>query len=290
MANKTVKSGEEYKVLKQTSKIKKIANLFSIVWVVGVVVPAVYFMFNYSEAIRNWALVKGIDVANNAMISQYDDLTKSLVKNVDVSKYTSKIDVPEVKLDSVATKTEKVSKTANVLSKFGVKGADKVADSSAVLQKQVDKINSEIKEKTNKFTKKIESDLNTALKKELQEFGKKQMQKQLKLSDANYKNLVAERYGFMTESERKISASIYNEFAKNKTPMISSVIKTINKYFIWFELLFALLIVVVGFIPVIVVRKIAKMFTDNFTKCPYCGKVFLSKKAKLNILAKFKFW
>ena len=50
------------------------------------------------------------------------------------------------------------------------------------------------------------------------------------------------------------------------------------------------MIVLIGFVPVVIMFKIAKMFVDNFTTCPYCKKIFLSKKAKLGILSKFKFW
>ena len=52
----------------------------------------------------------------------------------------------------------------------------------------------------------------------------------------------------------------------------------------------AVLVLVVGLLPVVIALKIAKLFTDNFTKCPYCGKVFLSKKAKFGIISKLKFW
>lgn len=287
---KNVKSGDEYKVLKQKSKAKKIAWVLSILWIVLAVVPVLDFVYKNSNSLRDFVVIKGVYEANSALMSQYNTMSDDLLKSINVSKYTSKIDIPEIKLDKISGKTDKVAKTANVLSKFGVKGADKVADTSAALQKQVDKINNEIKEKTQSVSKALEQDLNKALRQELKSFGEKQMQKQLQLSDANYKNLLAGRYGIMTDGERKISSSIYAELSKNKSSTVKGVISYINKYYKWISYAILALIVLVGLVPVVIMLKIAKMFTNNFTQCPYCKKIFLSKKAKLGILSKFKFW
>ncbi len=287
---KNVKSGDEYKVLKQKSKAKKIAWGLSILWIVLAVVPVLDFVYKNSNSLRDFVVIKGVYEANSALMSQYNTMSDDLLKSINVSKYTSKIDVPEIKLDKISGKTDKVAKTANVLSKFGVKGADKVADTSAALQKQVDKINNEIKEKTQSVSKALEQDLNKALRQELKSFGEKQMQKQLQLSDANYKNLLAGRYGIITEGERKISSSIYAELSKNKSSTVKGVISYINKYYKWISYAILALIVLVGLVPVVIMLKIAKMFTNNFTQCPYCNKIFLSKKAKLGILSKLKFW
>lgn len=287
---KNVKSGDEYKVLKQKSKAKKIAWGLSILWIVLAVVPVLDFVYKNSNSLRDFVVITGVYEANSALMSQYNTMSDDLLKSINVSKYTSKIDIPEIKLDKISGKTDKVAKTANVLSKFGVKGADKVADTSAALQKQVDKINNEIKEKTQSVSKALEQDLNKALRQELKSFGEKQMQKQLQLSDANYKNLLAGRYGIMTDGERKISSSIYAELSKNKSSTVKGVISYINKYYKWISYAILALIVLVGLVPVVIMLKIAKMFTNNFTQCPYCKKIFLSKKAKLGILSKFKFW
>lgn len=287
---KNVKSGDEYKVLKQKSKAKKIAWGLSILWIVLAVVPVLDFVYKNSNFLRDFVVIKGVYEANSALMSQYNTMSDDLLKSINVSKYTSKIDIPEIKLDKISGKTDKVAKTANVLSKFGVKGADKVADTSAALQKQVDKINNEIKEKTQSVSKALEQDLNKALRQELKSFGEKQMQKQLQLSDANYKNLLAGRYGIMTDGERKISSSIYAELSKNKSSTVKGVISYINKYYKWISYAILVLIVLVGLVPVVIMLKIAKMFTNNFTQCPYCKKIFLSKKAKLGIISKLKFW
>lgn len=287
---KKVKSGDEYKVMHQTSTAKKIANVFSFLWIVCITLPLCYVIYTKADAIKEFAVVKGVYEANKALMDQYTTLSNDLVKKININKYTSKIKVPEIKLDSVVEKTEKVNKTANILSKVGVKEATKVADTTSALQKQVDKINTQIKTSTENIAKTLQSDLTGALKEELSEFGSSQMQKQLSLTDASYKNLVADRYGIMTENQRKITSSIYKEFSNSKVSVVKNVMSSINKYFKWITLGVVVLAFIITLIPVIIARKIAKIFTKNFNKCPYCGKVYFSKQGKLGLLSVLKFW
>ena len=288
--NVQVKSGEEYKILKRTPMPKKVAKIFSVLWILGVVAPAMYFVYNNANAVRNYAVVTGVYEANKALLNQYDDLSAQLMKKIDVNKYTAKIKIPEIKLDKVSGATEKVGKTAGVLSAFGVKGANKVADKSNALQAQVDKVNAEIKTKTQEVAKTLSSDLNKAIKSELDGLGKSQMQKQLQLSDTNYANLVSGRYGVVSESGRKVASAIYAELSKNSHHIVRNVMSAITKYYMYIVWGVMALMLVIGFVPVVIAFKIASALSDNFIKCPHCGKIFLSEKAKWGILAKFKFW
>lgn len=287
---KKIQSGDEYKVMHQKSTAKKIANIFSFLWIICVTLPVCYVIYTRADAIKEFVVVKGVYEANKALMDQYATLSNDLVNKINVSKYTSKIKVPEIKLDNVVEKTEKVNKTANILSKVGVKEATKVADTTSALQKQVDKINTQIKESTENITKTLQSDLTNALKEELSEFGANQMQKQLSLNDTNYKNLVADRYGIMTEGQREITSSIYKEFSNSKVSGVRNVMTAINKYFKWFALGVLIIVFIITLIPVIIAKKIAKIFTKNLNKCPYCGKVYFSKQGKLGLLGFLKFW
>lgn len=287
---KKATSGDEYKILHQTSTAKKIAKIFSFLWIICITIPVCYVIYSKADAIKEFVVVKGVYEANKALMDQYTTLSNDLVKKININKYTSKISIPEIKLDSVVEKTEKVNKTANILSKVGVKEATKVADTTSALQKQVDKINNQIKTSTENITKTLQSDLTSALKQELSEFGANQMQKQLSLNDTNYKNLVADRYGIITETQRKITASIYKEFSNSKVSGVKTVMQAINKYYRWFAYGVIALVFIITLIPVIIAFKIAKIFTKNFNKCPYCGKVYFSKQGKLGLLGVLKFW
>jgi hypothetical protein len=290
MANKVVKSGEEYEVMKQRQGAKTFAKVFVILWALLVSAPLTWWIYSHSSDVRNYAVVRTVYETNKVIMDEYRELSSRVVSKINISKYVSKIEVPEVKLDKATDAAAKANKAAGLLAAVGVKGADKAADATAALQKQVDKINAQIKDGTDKLAKTLASDINAAIKKELDSLAQNQMQKQLKLSDANYKLLVAGRYGILSESERKASKSIYAEFSKNDLPAVRNVLELINAYFAWIALGLAGVALLLSLVPAFLVWKVCAAISKSFTKCPYCGRVFVSKAGKLGILKLFKFW
>lgn len=55
---KIAKTGEEYKVLKQKSTPKRIAKIFTLIWVVFVMLPVLYISLTYAVQIKEYAFVK----------------------------------------------------------------------------------------------------------------------------------------------------------------------------------------------------------------------------------------
>lgn len=289
---KTAKTGEEYKVLKQKSTPKRIAKIFTLIWVVFVMLPVLYISLTYAVQIKEYAFVKGIYEANDLLLTQYKDLSEQVISKVDISKYVSKIDIPEIKLDKqldkVSETTQKVNQASTALSKLGVKGMDKVQDKTNVLQQQVDKINAQIKDVTAKTQALLQTDIQAALKKEVNALANTQIKKQLGLSDGTYKNFVNEKFGWQTENERKITAAIYADFGKGSKGIFRKFVPLLDKYFKWISWGFSALLFIILLIPIVVAWYVAKKLSANFTECPYCGKVFLSKAAKFNLLKLFK--
>ena len=101
----TAVTGEEYKVLKQKSTPKRIAKIFTLIWILFVIAPVLYISLTRAVEIKEYAVVKGFYEANSVLIDQYKDLSEKVISKVDISKYISKIDIPEIKLD----KLDKVS-------------------------------------------------------------------------------------------------------------------------------------------------------------------------------------
>ena len=60
----TATQGEEYKILKQSSPLVKAANIFSLIWVLAVTCPAVYFTFSHADEIRQFAVVAAVGKTN----------------------------------------------------------------------------------------------------------------------------------------------------------------------------------------------------------------------------------
>ena len=286
--NKTVKTGDEYLLKKQKSTPKKIAKILILFWILCVMSPVMYVGLTKSVQIKEYVIVKGIYEANEVLMNQYQNFSNQVISKVNVSEYTSKIEIPEIKLDKLTQTTEKVEKTANALSKLGLKGADKVSENTAMLQAQVDKVNQQIQEATLKTKKILETDIQASLKKSVTTLADTQLQKQLNLSKSAYQAFASENFGFMGMDKQKNTFVIYAELAKGASGVFKDAISWIDKYFNLIRWTVCGLLFVLMLIPVAIVWWIAKKLSSNFTECPYCGKVFLSKAGKLNLLKMFK--
>ncbi|HAW33595.1 MAG TPA: hypothetical protein DCX19_03030 [Alphaproteobacteria bacterium] len=292
--DKEDKNGRDYKLLHSTPKLVKAAKLFSLIWILAVTVPALYFVSEHAESLKEYAVVRAVGEANGVLTDQYDAFSAKVLNGVDVEKYTANVKIPEIKLDKQLAQVEKTTKKtkdiASKLAKLGVKDAAKVENSTDMLQKQVDKINKQLKTAANDLKTTVNKNVRDGLKKEISSLAETQIRKQLALSDSSYKKLSNGRYGLTSESDRAATATIYKELAKNKKGVFSDVVKTVDKYFrCGYWAIFAL-VLIVSLLPPFVVTKLAKKFSAFYTQCPYCQKVFLSKKNAFNILKVLKFW
>ncbi len=285
---KKATSGEEYKILKQTSTPKKIAKILILAWTVCVIAPVMYVCLTQAVLLKEFAVVKSVGALNGLLQNQYTNLTSDVIQKVDIQKYTSQIKVPEIKLDQVTETTEKVAKVSGALAKLGVKNADKVEDSTKELQEKLDKANAKLQASIEQIQKTLETDIQAALTKELSGLADTQVQKQLGISSSAYARLVKGDFGFKTQTEREATTMIYQELAQAKKGLLTSVLSYLDCYFNWVKWIVTVLVLVVLLVPVVLVWWIAKKLSANFTQCPYCGKVFLSKAAKFNLLKLFK--
>lgn len=285
---KTAVVGEEYKVKRQKSTPKKVARIFILLWILGVMIPAVYLTFTQATVLKEYALVKGVGTLNEALQTQYTALTNDVVSRVNISQYTSKIKVPEIKMDSVLKTTSKVGKASAALAKLGVQPAEKIEDTTNILQKKVDEVNAALQKSTEQIQKTLESDVQAALKKELSGLADSQVQKQLGISGKAYQHLLKADYGLMTPSARQITSSVYRELSQSKKGILKTTLATMDAYFLWFKWGITILLALVLLIPPVIAWWIAKKLSATFTECPYCGKIFISKKAKLGLLKLFK--
>lgn len=293
----TATTGDEYKLLHQTSFLIKAARIFALIWVLAVIVPAVYGIAKYGESIKEFAVVKAVGAANGILADQYDAFADKVLKSVDIDKYTAKLNVPELKLDTsklekLTKTTDKAKKLSSTLSKLGVKEADnvnkKITEATDALQTQVSKINKQLKSSTDEVKSALNKNVRDGLKREVTALASSQMQKQLALSDSAYKKIVKGDYGLTSEQDRKATAGIYKELKKGG--IFKDAVRKTDAYYrygFWAVLIVASVLLL---IPPFLAMKLAKKFSAVFTQCPYCGKVFMTKKNGLNLLKLIKFW
>lgn len=285
---KKATSGEEYKILKQTSTPKKIAKILILAWTICVIAPVMYVCLTQAVLLKEFVVVKSVGALNGLLQNQYTNLTSDVIQKVDIQKYTSQIKVPEIKLDQVTETTEKVAKASGALAKLGVKNADKVESSTKALQEQLNQANTKLQASIEQIQKTLETDIQAALTKELSGLADTQVQKQLGISSSAYARLVKGDFGFKTAAEREATTMIYQELAQAQKGLLTQVLSYLDCYFNWVKWAVTVLAFVILLVPVVLVWWIAKKLSANFTQCPYCGKVFLSKAAKFNLLKLFK--
>ena len=283
-----VRGDSDYLLLKQKSTPKKVAKTLICLWILLVICPVMYICLNKSNSIKEYAIVKGVYETNKVLMAQYDNFSKQVLDAVDVSKYTSKIELPEIKLDKVSQTTQQVEKATGALSKLGIKGMDKIQDTTASVQAQVDKVNRQIQDATEKVKKVLQTDIQKALKIQVEDLASTQIQKQLGLNDKAYNLFSKNDFGLLTEQARNSTSLIYTQLSKNSSSAIKDAFSLINKYFNWFVYGVSALFFIILIIPILIVWWIAKKLSSNFIECPYCKKVFLSKVGKFNLLKIFK--
>lgn len=293
----TATTGDEYKLLHQTSFLIKAARIFSLIWILAVIASAMYFIAIYGENIKEFAVVKTVGMANGVLAEQYDAFTDKVLKSVDINKYTAQLKIPEVKLDTsklekLTKTTDKAKKLSSTLSKFGVKEADnvnkKITEATDTLQTQVKKINKQLKSSTDELKTALNNSVRDGLKKEVTALAASQMQKQLALSDSAYKKVVKGSYGLTSEQDRKATASVYKELKKGG--IFKDAVRKIDAYYTYGFWAVLIIVSVLLLIPPFLAMKLAKKFSAVFTQCPYCNKVFMTKKNGLNLLKLIKFW
>ncbi len=293
----TATEGEEYKLLHQTSFLIKAARIFSLIWILAVIAPAMYFIATYGENIKEFAVVKTVGMANGVLAEQYDAFTDKVLKSVDINKYTAQLKIPEVKLDTsklekLTKTTDKAKKLSSTLSKLGVKEADnvnkKITEAADTLQTQVNKVNKQLKSSTDELKATLNKNVRDGLKKEVSALASSQMQKQLALSDSAYKKVVKGHYGLMSEQDRKATAGVYKELRKGG--IFKDAVRKVDAYYCYGFWAVLVVVLVLLLIPPFLAMKLAKKFSAVFTQCPYCHKVFMTKKNGLSLLKLIKFW
>ena len=287
MAKKAV-VGEEYKVLKQKSTPKKIAKFLIFVWGICVIVPALYLTCTQSEKMKEFVVVKAVYTVNDVLKTQYESLTSEVLNAVNINQYTSKIEVPEIDLKQFNEAAEKTKKAAATLAKLGIKDASKIEDTTADLQKKFNNVNAQLQKSADKVRQTLQSDITAALQKELSGFADEQVQKQLGIDPAVYQSLIRQEFGLFSTEKQAATQTIYTALAESQKGLLNGMLGLLDSYFQYVVWGIMALVVILGLVPIVIVWWIAKKLSDNFTECPYCHKVFLSKKAKFNLLKLFK--
>ena len=297
--------GNEYQIISAHNRIKKIALIISIIWILLIVIPVSYILFLHSNDLKNYIVVFGMDKLNTTVTEQYqslvDNALNALKLDDKIQQLSDSIKIPEIKVDKITETTGKIDKTVETASKvsglLGKFGADtgkvdnalnQVDEINAKVEKIVISANDQLNKAKSDITNQLKNGIEPAIKKEINDVAQKEIQNFLKLSDANYKNFVGKRYGLFSATKRAYTNNIYNEFLKNKTQGLKFILPLMEKYFVYIRLVFVLCAIAITIIPVFLLKSLVGKITSTFSQCPHCNKFYISNKNKLAILSLFK--
>lgn len=281
---------EEIKIQKQP--LLKFAKIFALVWILFIAIPTIYIANNKSFSIQQYGIVLGVRQINSFLEDQYNSLATKALNKINIDKYTSKISIPtidfekELKLDSISeisNKTAVAKKATSAISKLGIKNISKLDTNLETIQKQIDdankklkdsanKLNQQISTTTNKLKTNLSSDLKSGLKDELSSLTGNQIRSQLNLTNQQFTVLKKGTF----EIDSKDTADIYNSL--KASGIFKQFIKNTEKYASVIKTILLITLSVFLFIPPILVWVVAKVLSKKYTTCPYCNKVFISKK------------
>jgi len=319
MAKKIVKEGTEYEVLHTKSRAAKIFLIFTLVWVFLVAVPLTWILYRNAASVQRFAIVTAVAEMNSFVLEQTSALEDRLLKAVDVNKLVGKVKIPTIDASGIVSAVDKANSQISGLTKQmeslndsvnkikaaaklvridispinldGVMGSMREISAGAnSVKTQVDKANEQMKSTLEQATKTLATDFNDHIRKEISGASAKSMQKVLNLSDASFALLQRSDYGVLTEKSRANTLKIYSEFEKTTVPVIKHIMSAVRTYWSWISIVLTIIFAVLMIIPIVIANKIKKMFTDYLDRCPHCGKIFIAKRAKFNILRWFKFW
>ena len=276
MAKKIVQSGSEYELLTAKSTAMKAARIFSLAWVLLVALPVGVASFVYVDDMKKWAIGYAAGEAVGALMSQYADISDRIAEKVDVNKYVAKVKLPEIKADSLLAGVEKISAQSSAVSGQ----VDRLASALAKLPK-IPGVKLEVPNVSQLTSAaKSLSDATAGIKREAEN-----LNANVKSSVDSVARNLARDFNAQLRAEMD---SFGRDLAKKSMKALN--IKTPPVPFYW-AVVFAILAFVVCLVPALLAFKVAKMFTNYLDRCPHCGKVFIARRAKQNLLKLLvKFW
>lgn len=284
----TTESQDKALLLKQKSTPKKVARIFALLWIVGIICPAMYLLISSSGRIKEFIVVKAVAEVNAALTNQYSQFTDSLLSEIRLDGIADNIKIPELKTDALQKNIQQIQAASAFLNKTKLVKTNQLDNTVKDIEGKINQLNLQIKQMAQEVQKTAQKQLQSELKKQISAFADRQVQKQLGLSQEAYAFLTKGTFGLFKTEGKKATAVIYAELVQNKSGFLSASLKTLDAYFVWIVCVISVLALVILLIPVVLVFWVAGKLSATFAECPYCKKVFLSKQGKLSFLKVLK--
>lgn len=297
---------------------KRIFAITSIVWLLFVAMFPLYVKHHYAEPIKKSMVVSMFFDLQRNIAEQYARLLSGIKDAINLEKPVAiavdKVKIAQKQVDKVSTvtdaakektaaakkQTDGVKKLTGLAKMFGAntdsvdaaidqankgidqanKGIARVDDTAAMVNRQLDKVQSDLVKLTQIEVDKI---IDAAIKKELDKqsggLGT------TLLTDYGVKHVYAWR-----PSSWPVGVKIYNDLEKSNLGIVQILTRTVNEYFAYVAWALVVAAWLLGFFIWTIILKKYKMTIAPFLVCPRCGHTFADKRTFVSWLKVLQPW
>ena len=297
---------------------KRVFAITSIVWLLFVAMFPLYVKHHYAEPIKKSMVVSMFFDLQRNIQEQYAKMLAGIKDAINLEKPVAmaidKVKVAQKQVDKVTDKTAQakeatnkakdttsgVKKLTGLANMFGVKtdavdnaldkanagidqankGIARVDDTAAMVNRQLDKVQTDLVKLTQIEVDKI---IDAAIKKELDKqsggLGT------TLLTDYGIKHVYAWR-----PSSWPVGVKIYNDLEKSNLGVVQILTRTVDDYFAYVAWCLVVAAWVLGFFIWTIILKKYKMTIAPFLVCPRCGHTFADKRTFVSWLKVLQPW
>ena len=297
---------------------KRVFAITSIVWLLFVAMFPLYVKHHYAEPIKKSMVVSMFFDLQRNIQEQYAKMLAGIKDAINLEKPVAmaidKVKVAQKQVDKVTDKTAQakeatskakdttsgVKKLTGLANMFGVKtdavdnaldkanqgidqanaGIAKVDDTAAMVNRQLDKVQSDLVKLTQIEVDKI---IDAAIKKELDKqsggLGT------TLLTDYGIKHVYAWR-----PSSWPVGVKIYNDLEKSNLGVVQILTRTVDDYFAYVAWGLVVAAWIAGFFIWTIILKKYKMTIAPFLVCPRCGHTYADRRTAVSWLKVLQPW
>jgi len=297
---------------------KRIFVIVSVIWLLFVAMFPLYVKHHYSGPIKKSIVVSMFFDLQRNIAEQYERLLAGIKDSINLEKPVAaaidKVKLAQDKVNKVTDTTAKakdttakakettgsVKKLTGLAGMFGVKtdgvdkaldkanatvdkankGIEKVDDTAAMVNKQLDKVQTELVKVTQIEVDKM---IDNAIK------------KQLDKSSGGLGTTFLTNYGIKhvypwRPSSWPVAVKIYNDLEKSDLGVVQILTRTVNHYFGFVAWGLVIAAWAAGLFIWSLILKKYKMFVAPFLVCPRCGHTYADKRTAMSLLKALQPW
>lgn len=300
------------------ARVKSIFAVITVIWFALVIYVPLHIKNTYSAPIKKSIVVSIFFDLQRNIAEQYEQLLQGIKKSINlekpvafaidkvkvaegaVAKVTDTTDKAKQVTADAKEKTDTAKKVSGLASMFGVKtdginkAIDKVDNSIAKTDKTIAKVDNTAALVNSKLDK-VEKDLSSVLQLEFDKMIDQVIKEQLDKSTGGLGTTLLTDYGIKhvypwRPSSWGVATKIYNDLSRSNVTVITTITKTVDKYFGYVAWGLVIAAWAVGLYIWSATLGKVKALIAPFLVCPRCGHTYADKRTALGVLKALQPW